>query len=280
MKKPFATLGLALFVVSAAPPVPGDVTVGSTFRDTLRSGGEGPEMVVIPAGRFHMGCVSDQDCDDTEKPVREVVIARPLAVSKYEVTFDDYDRFTHPDKVDDKGWGRGQRPVMNISWEEATEYAAWLSAETGKSYRLPTEAEWEYAVRAGSTTKYQFGDDEAQLCQYGNHSDTSTDHEWRNTACSDGVGESTAEAGQYQPNSFGLYDMQGNVYEWVQDCWNNSYEGAPADGRAWTGGDCGLRVVRGGAWSFGPTLLRSASRHGLPGWGSEPYLGFRLIQDL
>lgn len=280
MKKPFPTICLALFVAFAAPPVPADVAPGSTFRDTLRSGGQGPEMVVIPPGRFHMGCVSDLDCDVTEKPVREVVISRPLAVSKYEVTFEDYDRFTHPDKVDDKGWGRGQRPVMNISWEQATEYAAWLSAETGKSYRLPTEAEWEYAVRAGSTTKYQFGDDEAQLCQYGNHADTSTDYQWRNTACSDGEGERTAEVGQYRPNAFGLYDMQGNVYEWVQDCWNNSYEGAPVDGGAWTGGDCGLRVVRGGAWAYGPWILRSASRHGLPRWGSEPYLGFRLIQDL
>ena len=279
MKKPFATIGLVLFVVFAAAPVPGDVAAGSSFRDTLRSGGEGPEMVVIPAGRFHMGCVSGSDCDH-EEPVHEVVIARPFAMSKYEVTFEDYDRFTSPDQVQDAGWGRGRRPVINITWDEATEYAAWLSEETGKRYRLPTEAEWEYAVRAGSTTKYHFGDDQAQLCEYGNHSDTSTDHEWRNTACSDGVGEGTAEAGQYQPNSFGLYDMQGNVYEWVQDCWNNSYEGAPADGRAWTKGDCGLRVVRGGAWSFGPTLLRSASRHGLPGWGSEPYLGFRLIQDL
>ena len=275
----FATIGLALFAVFAVSPVSGDVAAGSSFRDTLRSGGQGPEMLVIPAGSFRMGCVSGSDCDD-EEPVHEVVIARPFAMSKYEVTFEDYDRFPHPDEVKDAGWGRGQRPVIHISWEEATAYAAWLSTETGKRYRLPTEAEWEYAVRAGSATKYHFGDNEAQLCRYGNHADTSTDYEFRNTACSDGVGEGTAEVGQYQPNAFGLYDMQGNVYEWVQDCWNNSYAGAPADGRAWTSGDCGLRVVRGGAWGFGPTLMRSASRHGLPRWGGASYLGFRLIQDL
>ena len=285
MKKSFATVGLALFAVFAVTPSPGNVEdsvpeAGSTFRDTLRSGTEGPEMVVIPAGSFQMGCVSDQDCGDTEKPVHEVVIARPVAISKYEVTFEDYDRFTHSDKVDDKGWGRGQRPVINISWEEATAYAAWLSEETGKRYRLPTEAEWEYAVRAGSTTKYHFGNDEAQLCQYGNHADAGTDYEWRNTACSDGEGERTAEVGQYQPNAFGLYDMKGNVYEWVQDCWNNSYEGAPADGTGWSSGDCGLRVVRGGAWAYGPWILRSASRHALPRWGRDTYLGFRLIRDL
>ena len=287
MKKPFAAIGLALFVVFAISPVPAASAApvsevhaaDSGFRDTLRSGGHGPEMMVIPAGRFLMGCVSGSDCDD-EKPVHEVVIARPFAMSKYEVTFADYDRFTSPNQVKDAGWGRGLRPIINISWEEATQYAAWLSAETGKRYRLPTEAEWEYAVRAGSTTKYHFGDNEAQLCQHGNHADTSTDYEWRNTACSDDVGERTAEVGRYRPNAFGLYDMEGNVYEWVQDCWNNSYVGAPTDGRAWTSGDCGLRVVRGGAWGYGPSLLRSASRHALPRWGSDSYLGFRLIQDL
>ena len=136
---------------------------------------------------------------------------------------------------------------MVFAVSPAPAYAAWLSAETGKRYRLPTEAEWEYAVRASSTTKYHFGDNEAQLCQHGNHADTSTDYEWRNTACSDDVGERTAEVGRYRPNAFGLYDMEGNVYEWVQDCWNNSYVGAPTDGRAWTSGDCGLRVVRGSA---------------------------------
>ena len=247
--------------VPTAPAVPAPVipVAGSSFRDRLSSGGEGPEMVVIPAGRFRMGDLAGAR-DNDEKPVHEVVIARPFAVSKYEVTFEDYDKFTYPNKVDDEGWGRGRRPIINISWDDAMEYAAWLSAQTGNRYRLPTEAEWEYAARAGSNTKYHFGNNEAQLCQYGNHADTSTDYEWRNTACSDGVGKGTAEVGRYRPNAFGLYDMHGNVHEWVQDCWNKSYAGAPRDGNAWTSGDCSQRVVRGGSWFYTPWLLRSALR--------------------
>ena len=267
--------------VPTAPAVPAPVipVAGSSFRDRLSSGGEGPEMVVIPAGRFRMGDLAGAR-DNDEKPVHEVVIARPFAVSKYEVTFEDYDKFTYPNKVDDEGWGRGRRPIINISWDDAMEYAAWLSAQTGNRYRLPTEAEWEYAARAGSNTKYHFGNNEAQLCQYGNHADTSTDYEWRNTACSDGVGKGTAEVGRYRPNAFGLYDMHGNVHEWVQDCWNKSYAGAPRDGNAWTSGDCSQRVIRGGSWSLLPGSLRSAYRTGYSRSARPSLLGFRLAQDL
>ena len=254
--------------------------VGSVFRDRLRSGGEGPEMVVIPAGQFRMGCVSDIDCIDDEKPVHEVVIARPFAMSKYEVTFDDYDRYTYMNKADDEGWGRGRRPVINVSWDDATEYTAWLSAETGKRYRLPTEAEWEYATRAGSITKYHFGNNKAKLCQYANHADTSTDIDFRNITCSDGVSKRTAEVGRFRPNAFGLYDMHGNVWEWVQDCGNGKYEGVPSDSSAWTSGDCSQRVIRGGSWSTIPRNLRSAYRGG----GARTFRyyswGFRLVRDL
>ena len=254
--------------------------VGSIFRDRLRSGGEGPEMVVIPAGQFRMGCVSGIDCINDEKPVREVVIARPFAMSKYEVTFDDYDRYTYLNKANDEGWGRGRRPVINVSWEDAMEYAAWLSTETGKRYRLPTEAEWEYAARAGSISKYHFGNNKAQLCQYANHADTSTDLDLRNKACSDGVSNRTAEVGQFQPNEFGLYDMHGNVWEWVQDCGNENYVGAPTDSSAWTSGDCSQRGFRGGSWATVPWNLRTAYRGG----GSHTFRhyswGFRLVQDL
>ena len=259
---------------------------GGTFADTLRSAGLGPEMVEIPAGRFRMGCVSGRDCDEDEKPVHEVTIAS-FALSKYEVTFEEYDRFTDAtghERAGDEGWGRGRRPVSNVSREDVLAYAEWLSSETGEGYRLPSEAEWEYAARAGSTTKYHFGDDESRLCRYANHSDTSTDYEWRNTACSDGVGKRTATVGTYQPNAFGLYDMHGNVWEWVQDCWEDSYRDAPSDGtpRApWDGSDCEHQVLRGGSWGDGPNILRAADRVGTPrGMGAGSSGGFRVARTL
>ena len=197
-----------------------------------------------------MGCVSGKNCRDNEKPVHEVRVAS-FELSKYEVTFEEYDRFTVVTgriSPKDNGWGRGRRPVINVSWEDAVAYTEWLSAQTGERYRLPSEAEWEYAARAGSTTEYHFGNDESQLCRYANHADTSTDYNWRNTDCSDGVGKRTATVGSYQPNGFGLHDMHGNLWEWVQDCWNDSYQGAPTDGSAWTSGNCEKRVLRGGSW--------------------------------
>ena len=241
---------------------------GSAFRDRLRTGGKGPEMVVIPAGRFDMGCGSDQGCAEAEKPRHEVVLARPFAISRYEVTFEDYDRFTFPYKVDDEGWGRGRRPVINISWEEATQYAAWLSAQTGKRYRLPTEAEWEYAARARSSTRYSWGDDVGL-----NRANCNNEY------CGD-QWEFTAPAGSFDTNAWGLHDMQGNVYEWVQDCWNSSYDGAPRDGSAWESGDCNRRVGRGGSWYGGPGVLRPASRNGGVSALRSHLLGFRLVQDL
>ena len=134
---------------------------GIKFRDRLSSpDSEGPEMVVIPAGRFWMGCLSpDNDCKRGEKPVHEVVIAQPFALSVYEVTFEDYDRFTYPYPIDDEGWGRGSRPVMMVSWNEEKYYVVWLSMETGSEYRLPSEAEWEYAARARITMNYSWGEE-------------------------------------------------------------------------------------------------------------------------
>ena len=169
--------------------------------------------------------------------------------------------------------------MVCVSWNDAEAFVEWLAAQTGKAFRLPTEAEWEYVARAGSTTKYHFGNSESQLCRYGNHADSSTNFSGRNKSCSDGVGKRTAVVGRYQPNSHGLYDLHGNVSEWVADNYNDSYASAPSDGRAWTLWDPGLRVIRGGSWYAPPRYLRSANR----GWVPRAYrtyrIGFRLAQD-
>ena len=247
------------------PPAP---QPGDTFSDALQAGGSGPAMVVIPAGSFRMGCVSGPYCVDNEKPVHTVTITQPFAVSKYEVTFEDYDRFTYPNKVDDEGWGRGRRPIINVSWNDAKEYVAWLSSQTGQTYRLLTEAEWEYAARAGSTTKYSWGNDIG-----------------RNRANCDGCGSQwdfvqTAPVGSFAANAFGLHEMHGNVYEWVEDCWNDSYSGAPSNGDVWLRGNCERRVLRGGSWYVIPWDLRSADRGWNSSGGRNRILGFRVARTL
>ena len=245
---------------------------GRVFREPLRSGGEGPQMVVLPAGSFRMGCLSnDDDCEDDEKPVHEVRISRPFAVSVYEVTFEEYDRFTDSTgrgRADDWGWGRGRRPVINVSWEDAQAYVSWLSSQTGAEYRLLSESEWEYAARAGSSAKYSWGDAIGR-----NRANC-----WRDE-CGD-EWEYTAPVGSFEPNGFGLYDMHGNVWEWVEDCWNGSYQGAPTDGSAWTQGDCERRVLRGGSWSSLPRFLRSASRYWFTTGFRHIYIGFRVVRTL
>ena len=256
--------------------------VGSSFRERLRSGGAGPEMVVVPAGQFQMGCVSDQDCYPDEKPVHEVTIGS-FALSKFEVTFEEYDRFTAAtgrEKINDNGWKRGQFPAINVSWQDAVAYTEWLSLETGNNYRLPSESEWEYAARSGSITKYHFGDDVTQLCRYANHADKGTEFDHRNKTCSDSARDTTANVGLYQPNAFGLYDMHGNVWEWVQDCWNEGYQGVPTDSTAWTEGTCDRRVSRGGAWNSSPRQLRSAYRGRSKADARVTVMGFRVVRKL
>ena len=244
----------------------------SAFRDSLADGGEGPLMVVLPAGGFRMGCLSDDnDCYDDEKPVHEVTLPDNFAMAVYEVTFDEYDRYvqaTGARRPDDNGWGRGDRPVINVDWEEARAYAGWLSEQTGRSYRLPAEAEWEYAARAGTTTKYSWGNKASHL-----QANYSENVRW----------EGTAPVGSFLANNFGLYDMHGNVWEWTQDCWHNSYRGAPTNGQAWegaNGGDCDRRVVRGGSWDDDPGYLRAAYRGYYGVSDRSTYLGLRLVQDL
>ena len=240
------------------------------------------EMVFIPGSTFSMGDLSRMNFK-TQRPVRRVTI-RPFRLGKYEVTFEQWDACVADGGCngylpDDAGWGRGNRPVIGVSWNHVQSFINWLNSRTGGNYRLPTEAEWEYAARAGSTTKYHFGNNESQLCWYANHADTRENDDWKNTTCSDGVGEMTSEVGQYRPNGYGLYDMHGNVWEWVQDCWNGSYRGAPSDGSAWKSGVCSERVIRGGSWYSNPRNLYSAKRHRNPRSNRGPNLGFRLAQD-
>ena len=264
-----ATVRLAALRGPAADPPGADRqrAPGTVFRDCATC----PELVVIPAGRFRMGCVSGRDCQDHERPVHDVEL-RSFALGKYEVTFEEYERFsraTGRDRPNDRGWGRGGRPAINVSWEDAEAYVAWLSRETGEAYQLPSESEWEYAARAGTTTRYTWGQDIG-----------------RNRANCDGCGsrwddEETAPAGSFAANGWGLHDMHGNVWEWVADCWHENYARAPRDGSAWTqGGNCGRRVLRGGSWDNGPALLRSASRVRVAAGARSDYLGFRVSRTL
>ena len=240
------------------------------------------EMVSIPGGSFRMGDLNGGG-DDDEKPVHSVTVPA-FRLGKHEVTFAQWDACVADGgcggyRPDDEGWGRGNRPVINVSWDDAQLFIYWLNDKTSGNFRLPTEAEWEYAVRAGSTTKYHFGNSESQLCRYANHADDSTDYSNRNKSCSDGVGKRTAAVGRYQPNVFGLHDMHGNVWEWVQDCWNDNYVGAPNDGRAWTNGDCGQRTLRSGSWYNGPRALHLTTRTMRIQSSNYSHIGFRLAQD-
>ena len=235
--------------------------------------GELPAMVVLPAGRFRMGCLSDDgDCETDEKPIREVVIAS-FALSKHEVTFAQWDACVSGGgcgghRPDDEGWGRADRAVVNVSWEDAQSYVSWLSEQTGEEYRLPTEAEWEYAARAGTTTKYSWGNE----IGVGRANCDGCGSQWDDSR--------TAPAVSFPANSWALHDMHGNVWEWVQDCWNDSYVGAPVDGSAWLGGDCSGRVFRGGSWVSGPRSPRAANRGRYTTGNRDGIVGFRVARTL
>ena len=224
------------------------------FRDC----GDCPTMVVVPAGEFTMGAPPVELGGEAQHRVR---IAAPFAVSKFEITFAEWDACLAAGgcrgyRPGDEGWGREASPAMNISWEDAKAYAAWLSAKTGKTYRLLSEAEWEYAARAGTSAAYPYADG---LSPTKANYDASTD----GSGPSDVNRQRTVPVGSFLPNAFGLYDMQGNVSEWVEDCWNDEYTAAaPTDGSAWVEGDCKGHVVRGGSWEDSATELRSAARTG------------------
>lgn len=253
-----------------------------SFKDSLESGGKGPEMVVINSGTFHMGCLKDDDCRDEELPVREVSVNK-FALGKYEVTFAEYDKFakaTDRRLPDDFGWGRDDQPVINISWNDAKAYVEWLSNETGEQYRLPSEAEWEYAARAGSKSTFSFGNDVAELCEYSNHADSSTEYRWSNESCSDGVASQPAKIGSFDANSWGLHDMHGNVWEWVEDCWHADYTKAPSDGSARTSDDCADRVIRSGSFQSDTRMVSSSFRLNTQADYPGHIYGFRVAKTL
>ena len=247
---------------------------GTVIRDFLGSGGRGPEMVVIPAGPFRMGCLSyDDACFSNEKPVHDVTIPAPFAPSTHEVTFDEWDACVADGgcggyRPSDRGWGRGGRPVIHVNWKDARSYASWLSRQTGETYRLPSEAEWEYAARAETATKYSWGNEIGA-----NRANCDNDH------CGD-QWKYTAPVGSFSPNGFGLYDMHGNVWEWVEDCWNAGYAGAPSDGGARRSGDCAKRVLRGNGWGANPRSLRATYRFGFTTGNRVNDVGFRVARTL
>ena len=287
---------------------------GTVFQDCP----DCPRMVVIPAGKFTMGSpASEAGRGVDEGPQRQVSIAQPFALGRSEVTVAEFRRF-----ADESGYrteaerdARAQgcsgfiyadpaagipgaqpvtswrspgltqadsHPVLCVSWNDARAYAQWLSKKTGERYRLPTEAEWEYAARAGSVAARYWGDDPVQACRFANVADQSRFQTWgfgQKHECTDGH-YFTAPAGGYSPNRFGLYDMLGNAWEWTEDCWNAGYAGAPADGSAWLAGDCAQRVSRGGSWSTVPRFARSASRNKDAADHRDNLTGFRLAMTL
>jgi formylglycine-generating enzyme required for sulfatase activity len=249
-----AIIGCALLARQPGP--------GTTFRDCDGC----PEMVVIPAGAFVMG-------DELYgNPPHRVKIARRFAVSKDMITHDEYGEFAADSRYPTgDSWRNvsaksGADPVVNVNWDDAQAYMRWLTAKTRHRYRLLSEAEYEYAERAGSTTAFWWGEKAAPVCLYANFHD-----------CSSGP----SRVGVYRPNDFGLYDMAGNTFEWVEDCWHESYEGAPEDGTPWTSEGCSSRVMRGTPWFMtDPTPLRSSYRSMSNAGNRSEVIGFRVARDL
>jgi formylglycine-generating enzyme required for sulfatase activity len=266
----------------------GHLPVGTVFQDAPF----GPELVVVPPGRFMMGSPeSEPERNKTEGPRREVTIARALAVGRYAVTFAEWD-FAQTDaewrnmltgpaprQADDRGWGRGDRPVIGVSWEDAQGYAKWLAAKTGQDYRLLSEAEWEYCCRAGSDTPFWWGatitPPQANYKGY-----FASNGEFVYAGSGGEYGGKTFPVSAFAPNPWGLYQMHGNVCEWVRDAWHENHDGAPDDGSARTTGVSYAYVLRGGSWYCSAEGLRSAARLPCRPDLQLPDVGFRVCRTL
>jgi formylglycine-generating enzyme required for sulfatase activity len=245
-------------------------------KDSFNECDKCPEMTVVPAGSFMMGAPDgEQGHVATELPQHRVTIAKPFAVGRFAVTFDEWDACVADGGCNgyspgDQGWGRGQQPAINVSWDDANAYVAWLSKKTGKSYRLLSEAECEYVTRAGTTTPFWWG---------GSISTSQANYNGSNSYGGGTNGEyrqKTVPVNSFAPNPWGLYQVHGNVWDWVEDCHDDGYQGAPSNGAAWTSGDCGRHAIRGGSWHSSPQLLRSASRGWLPTDVRSSGVGFRV----
>jgi formylglycine-generating enzyme required for sulfatase activity len=284
----FRHLLICLFLVTAcalagralaqnAAPLSAEKERALKPKDTFQECTNCPLMKVVPAGSFNMGSpTSEPGHMGQEGPQHTVTIAQPFAVAQYELTFDEWEACAADAGCDeyrrsDEGWGRGRRPVINVSWDNASAYVAWLAKKTGKPYRLLSEAEYEYATRAGTTTAYPWSNAIG-----------------KNNANCDGCGsqwdgKQTAPVGSFAPNQFGLYDMVGNVWVWIEDCWQANYNGAPTDGSAREpnqGGNCDYRVMRGGSLYDNPSVLRSAQRNNYSSDSGFNRLGLRVGRTL
>lgn len=246
-------------------PDPGATTL-------IRDCDDCPEMVVLPSSTFRMGSPNGERGRMANEGPLHAVSVRSFAIGKYEVTFDEWNACVKArgceHKPKDEGWGRKNRPVIGVSWSDAQQYAVWLTEKTGKEYRLPTESEWEYAARAGSSSSYPWGK-----------------HVSRNKANCNMCGsrydrKKTAPVGKFKPNAFGLHDMVGNVWEWLEDCWNETYAGAPNNGEPWMEGQCSSRVLRGGSWRDPAKSVRSATRLRYFIGSRFNFFGFRVARSV
>lgn len=255
----------------SAPPIPAVPATPAApvapANAPLQDCAECPQMIPIAAGAFAMGST---ELFTFEAPVHNVTIRKPFYMGRTEVTYDEWDACVMAKgcdfSPDDRGAGRGKRPVGNLSWEDTQQYVAWLSKKTGQIYRLPSEAEWEYAARAGRPTTYSWG--------------KMMEKARANCSGCDGPRSTAAIAvATYPPNDFGLHDMSGNLAEWVEDCWNDSYRSAPANGSAWVKSGCKERVLRGGSFSNDPRYVRSASRFKYDFDVRFQTNGFRVVRE-
>jgi formylglycine-generating enzyme required for sulfatase activity len=249
-------------------------------KDTFKECAPCPEMVVVPAESFTMGSpVGEEGRGADEGPQHAVTFARPFAVGRFAVTFDEWEACVQDGGCSgyqpaDRGWGRGRQPAINVSWDDAQAYVTWLSKKTRKAYRLLSEAEREYVTRAGTATPFWWGHSiETSQANY--------DGNYTYGAGAKGVyRRRTLPVDSFEPNPWGLFQVHGNVWEWVEDCWHDNYDGAPADGSTWTTADCSRRVVRGGSWNYIPQSLRAANRSGYATVDRSSGLGFRVGRTL